>query len=197
MSNVIVGLSVSVDGFITGREPGPGKGLGDATVLHEWYWNGDTPSRVVDGFKLFEPSRRLFDDLGSRIAAVIAGRNSYEDARGWGGAGPHPTAPLIVISHRPPPPEATEAQTFVTSIEEAIETARGLAGDGVVALMGGGVTTSALKAGLLDEVYLHQIPVLLGGGRPFFQALPEHVELSLVEVVPAPGVTHLHYRVVR
>lgn len=177
MSNVIVGLSVSVDGFITGREPGPGKGLGDATVLHEWYWNGDTPSRVVDGFKLFEPSRRLFDDLGSRIAAVIAGRNSYEDARGW--------------------PEATEAQTFVTSIEEAIETARGLAGDGVVALMGGGVTTSALKAGLLDEVYLHQIPVLLGGGRPFFQALPEHVELSLVEVVPAPGVTHLHYRVVR
>jgi hypothetical protein len=46
-------------------------------------------------------------------------------------------------------------------------------------------------------VVLHQVPVLLGGGRPFFQALPEHVRLRLVEAVPAPGVTHLHYEVAR
>ena len=57
--------------------------------------------------------------------------------------------------------------------------------------------TEALKAGLVDEVVLHQVPVLLGGGRPFFQALPEHVRLRLVEAVPAPGVTHLHYEVAR
>ena len=44
---------------------------------------------------------------------------------------------------------------------------------------------------------LHQVPILLGGGRPFFQALPEHVRLRLVAAVPATGVTHLHYEVER
>lgn len=63
--------------------------------------------------------------------------------------------------------------------------------------MGGGVATAALQAGLVDELILHQVPVLLGGGRPFFQALPEHVRLRLVEAVPAPGVTRLLYEVER
>lgn len=197
MSRVVAGLAVSVDGFITGRDPGPGMGLGDASLLHEWYWNGDTPSLVFEGFKLFEPSRRLVDEVAGGIGAVVAGRNSYEDAQGWGGAGPHPTAALVVVSHRPAPPGAGDAQRFVTSIEEGIEAARAAAGKGVVALIGGGVITSALKAGLLDEIFLHQIPVLLGDGRRFFQELPGHIELSFVEALPAPGVTHLHYRIVK
>lgn len=62
--------------------------------------------------------------------------------------------------------------------------------------MGGGVATAALAAGLVDEVILHQVPILLGVGRPFFKDLPEHVQLRLVEAVSAPGVTHLHYEVV-
>jgi riboflavin biosynthesis pyrimidine reductase len=57
--------------------------------------------------------------------------------------------------------------------------------------------TAALEAGLVDELVLHQVPVLLGGGRPFFAALPRHIRLHLVEAVPAPGVTHLHYTVQR
>lgn len=63
--------------------------------------------------------------------------------------------------------------------------------------MGGGVVTEALRAGLVDEVVLHQVPVLLGAGRRFFNELPEHISLEIVDVVPAPGVTHLHYRVIR
>jgi dihydrofolate reductase len=63
--------------------------------------------------------------------------------------------------------------------------------------MGGGVVTAALQAGLVDEVILHQVPVLLGAGRPFFQTLPGQVRLRLAEAVPAPGVTHLSYEVVR
>ena len=117
MSKVMVALAVSVDGYITGRDPGAGRGLGDGTML-------------FDGFRLSEPSARVFDDLAARVGATLAGRNTYDDS-GWihGGA-PHPTAPL-------------------------------------------------------------------GGGRPFFQSLPEHVRLRLVEAVPAPGVTHLRYEVVR
>ena len=63
--------------------------------------------------------------------------------------------------------------------------------------MGGGLATEALKAGLVDELVLHQVPVLLGGGRRFFNELPEHVHLRLLQAIPAPGVTHLHYEVIR
>jgi dihydrofolate reductase len=104
---------------------------------------------------------------------------------------------LFVLSHRPAP-EISETQTLVTSgIEDAIAAARAAAGDKDVGLMGGGLVTEALKAGLVDELILHQVPVLLGAGRSFFHELPEHVHLRLLEAVPAPGVTHLRYEVVR
>ena len=93
---------------------------------------------------------------------------------------------------------AHAVQTLVTTgIEDAIAAARAAAGDKDVGLMGGSLVTDALKAGLADELILHQVPILLGGGRSFFHELPEHVRLRLLEVVPAPGVTHLRYEVVR
>ncbi|MFI9847615.1 dihydrofolate reductase family protein [Nonomuraea sp. NPDC051941] len=197
MSKVIAAHAVSVDGYITGRDPGAGRGLGDATMLFDWYFNGDTPSQVFDGFKLGEPSARVFDALAARVGAVVAGRNTFEDSDHFGGGSPHPKARLVVLSHRTAP-QLSERQTLITTgIKDAITAAREAAGGGDVGLMGGGVTTEALKAGLVDEVILHQVPILLGGGRPFFQSLPEHVHLRLLEAVPAQGVTHLHYEVVR
>ena len=195
MGKVFTALAVSVDGFITGRDPGPGHGLGDGGMLFDWYFNGDSKSQVFDGFRLSGPSRDLFDEIAGRIGATVAGRNTYDDSDGFGGGGPHPTAPLVVVSRRPAPPGVTDKQTFVTSIEAGIEAARAVAGDRDVAVMGGGVTTAALRAGLLDEVILHQVPVLLGAGRRFFGDLPDHIGLSLTEAVPAPGVTHLRYRI--
>jgi dihydrofolate reductase len=151
MSKVLSALSVSVDGYITGRDPAPGQGLGDGGMLFDWYFSGEVPSQVMDGFKLSEPSARLFDALASRVGASLAGRNTYDDSDRFGDTGaPHPTAPLVVLSHRPAPQQV-----------------------------------------------LHQVPILLGGGRSYFQSLPEHVSLSLVEAVAAPGVTHLHYEVAR
>ncbi|SDS30167.1 RibD C-terminal domain-containing protein [Actinopolymorpha singaporensis] len=196
MSKVFVALSVSVDGYITGRDPGAGRGLGDAPLLFDWYFDGDTSSRVFDGFRLSEASARVFDAVAGRVGATLAGRNTYDDS-GWANGGtPHPTAPLVVLSHRPIP--ELERQTLVTTgIEDAVAAAREAAGGKDVGLMGGGVATAALAAGLVDEVILHQVPILLGGGRPFFRSLPEHVRLELLEAVPAPGVTHLHYRVLR
>ncbi|WP_435832317.1 dihydrofolate reductase family protein [Nonomuraea africana] len=82
-------------------------------------------------------------------------------------------------------------------MEDAIAAARAAAGDKDVGLMGGGLVTEALMAGLVDEVILHQVPVLLGGGRSFFQEFPKHVGLRLLEAVPASGVTHLHHEVIR
>jgi dihydrofolate reductase len=194
MSKVFSAHAVSVDGYITGRDAGPGHGLGDGGTLFDWYTDGDTQSRVFDFFKLSEPSARVFDDLAGRVGAVVAGRNTYEDSDHFGGGSPHPGAPLFLVSHRPAP-ELTERQALFGDVKEAIEAAREAAGGKDVGLMGGGVLTSALAAGLVDEVVLHQVPVLLGGGRSFFQALPSHVRLRLIEAVAAPGVTHLHYAV--
>ncbi|GAA1958201.1 dihydrofolate reductase family protein [Catenulispora subtropica] len=195
MGKVLSALAVSVDGFITGRDPGAGRGLGDGSTLFDWYFDGDTPSAVFDGFRMSAPSARVFDALAGRIGAIVAGRHTYEDSERFGGGSPHPNVPLFVVSHRPDP-HIGAAQTLVTSgIEDAVAAAREAAGDKDVALMGGGVVTSALRAGLVDELVLHQVPILLGGGRRFFQELPEHVRLRLVEAVPAPGVTHLHYEV--
>ena len=198
MSKVFSALAVSVDGYITGRDPADGRGLGDGSMLFDWYFDGDTPSEVFDGFRLSGPSARIFDALAGRVGASLVGRNTYDDSGRFGdGGGPHPTAPLVLLSHRPAP-RMTGQQTLVTTgIEDAVAAARRAAGDKDVALMGGGVVTEALAAGLVDELVLHQVPVLLGAGRPFFQELPEHVALRLVEAVPAPGVTHLHYEVQR
>jgi dihydrofolate reductase len=197
MSKVITSHAVSVDGYITGRDPGAGRGLGDATMLFDWYFDGDTPSQVFDGFKLSEPSARVFDALAGRVGAAVVGRNTYEDSDHFGGGSPHPTAPLVLLSHRAAP-EITDRQTLVTTgIHDAIAAARQAAAGKDIFVMGGGAATEALKAGLVDEVVLHQVPILLGGGRPFFQALPQHVSLRLVDGVVAPGVTHLHYEVDR
>lgn len=197
MSKVLTAHAVSVDGYISGRDSGAGRGLGDGAMLFDWYFDGETPSQAFDGFRLSEPSARLFDALAARVGAIVAGRNTYEASDGWGGGSAHPTAPLFVLSHRPVP-EISERQTLVTTgIEDAVAAAGEAAGGKDVGLMGGGVVTEALKAGLVDEVILHQVPILLGGGRPFFQALPAQIRLRLVESVPAPGVTHLHYEVER
>jgi dihydrofolate reductase len=195
MSKVLSALSVSVDGYITGHDPGAGRGLGDGGTLFDWYFDGDTPSEVFDGFRLSAPSSRVFDALAGRIRAVVAGRNTYDDSEGFGGGSPHPHAPLVVLSHRPVP-SLGERQTLVTTgVEDAIAAARSLAGDKDVGLQGGGVVTAALDSGLVDELVLHQVPILLGSGRPFFRTLPRHVRLRLIEAVAAPGVTHLHYAV--
>ena len=198
MSKVFSALAVSVDGYITGRDPGPGRGLGDGGTLFDWYCDGDVPSRVFDGFRLCEPSARFFDAVAGRVGASIAGRNTYEDSDRFGDDGtPHPAAPLFVLSHRPAPQMAGRQRLITTGLADAVAAARDAADGKDIALMGGVLVTEALKAGLVDELILHQVPVLLGAGRPYFHSLPEHIQLRLLEAVPAPGVTHLHYEVVR
>lgn len=196
MPRVMTAHSVSVDGYLSGRDAAAGNGLGEAKTLFDWYFDGDTPSGVFNGFKLSAASQPIFDELAGRVGASVAGRATYEHSSRFGSGGPHPTAPLVVVSDEAI--EVGEHQTLVTTgIEDAIAKARELAGDKDVSVMGGATATAALQAGLVDEVVLHQIPILLGGGRPFFRELPEQIRLELKQAVPADGVTHLHYEVIR
>lgn len=167
MTKVFAALAVSVDGFIADRE-------------------GGTPDAGAG-------SVRVLDHTIARTGAVVAGRRTYDTGI------PNSLAdyPLLVLTHRPIP-DAAPAHTVVTSgVGDAIAAARDLAGTKDVALMGGELLTAALRAGLVDELVLHQVAVLLGGGRRLFGELPEHVRLEPIEITPADGVTHLRYRVRR
>ncbi len=201
MTRVVTALAVSADGYIAGPNDGPGNPLGDGGGrLFEWYSDGDTPSAYYPQFRLSPQSAAVFDAGAARVGAVISGRRTYEIADAWGGKGPLPGVPLYVLTHTPPDPapESDPPYTFVTSgiaavIELAAATAATQAKD--VALMGSEAVRQALAEGLLDEITLHQVPVLLGGGVRLLDETS--ADLQLKAVVDAPGVTHLTYEVIR
>jgi dihydrofolate reductase len=199
MTRVVAALSVSADGYIAGPNDGPGNGLGDGGQrLFEWYTDGDTPSAFYPGFKLSAASARVFDAGAAAVGAVIAGRRTYEISNAWGGRGPLPGVPLFVLTHTAPenPPRSDPPYTFVSGIEDAVAQAKRAAPDGkTVALMGSAAVRQALAHGLLDQITLHQVPVLLGGGVRLLDETA--ADLRLISVTDAPGVTHLTYEVLR
>lgn len=98
-------------------------------MLFDWYFDGDVPSQVFDGFQLSEPSARVFDAVAGRVGVTLAGRNTYDDS-GWINRGaPHPTAPLLVLSHRAVPGMSDRQTPVTTGIEDAVTTGRDAAGD--------------------------------------------------------------------
>ena len=199
MSQVIVDISVSLDGYVTGPNVGIGNGLGDGGMaLHDWVFHGtDADQAILDA---------AFDATG----AVIQGRNLFDiiDAPGgWNeemGYGAKPTGevnpPVFVVTHSAP--EKTrlgDRFRFVGSPQEAVEQALAVAGGKDVFVMGGGqICHEVLAAGLADVLRLHVATVVLGDGTRLFpaEAAPA-VGLELVECVSTPAAQHLTYRVVK
>jgi dihydrofolate reductase len=135
---------------------------------------------------------------------VIAGRRTYDSSVAWWGPdGPSGPArvPVFVVTHEAPE-DAPEGgvYTFVTGgIERALEQARIAAGDRTVCVMGGAATgRQYIAAGLVDEISIHLVPVLFGGGTRLFEELGgEHIRLETAEVVETANATHLRFRVVK
>src|SRR5512132_4195936 len=139
----------------------------------------------------------LFDEWDA-AGAVLAGRRTVEQVDHWGGD--HHGVPIFVPSHRPPGPSVANYPlvTYVTDgIASAMTQAKAAAGDRNVLVQGAYTAQRALEAGVLDELQIHQIPVLFGGGRRLFEVLPSRVELEVVRVIDTPEATHVRYRVGR
>jgi dihydrofolate reductase len=180
-------MSMSLDGYIAAPNDDPGQGLGeDGMRLHNWAF--DDPS-VLDEF---------YGDVEATTGAIILGRRTYDNSLpNWGDGGPAGDIPCFVLTHTPPA-SAAPIFTFVTDgIESALAKARAVAGDKRVGLMGADVPRQYLAAGLVDELRIHVVNVLLGGGRRLFETLPGRVELEQTKVSDTAGVTHIDYRVVR
>ena len=130
--------------------------------------------------------------------AVLAGRRTVEQVDHWGGD--HHGVPIFVVSHRPPGPSVANypSVTYVTDgIESAMAQAKAAAGSRDVMVHGAYTAQRALEAGVLDELQIHQIPVLFGSGRRLFDVLPSRIELEIARVIDTPEATHVRYRVRR
>ncbi len=194
MAGVILVMSMSLDGFISGANPRPEAPMGDdGLVLHQWIQGGE------QGI-----NRRFLTESIDRLGSVICGRRTYDTSLpGWGADGPTGAArrPVFVVTHRAPDtrPEGG-VYTFVTGgIEEALRQARMAAGSKEISIMGGAnIGQQYLQAGLVDDIQLQLVPVLLGAGTRLFDHLERnHIPLETVQVLDTPSAIHLRYRMVK
>jgi len=202
MTSVLTALSTSLDGFIAGADDSPKQPLGvGGERLFAWLFDGDTPSQFNPMFKMSAVSAAFFDEGVARVGAAITGRRTYDVSEAWDGSGPMPGIPLFVVTHHVPEsvPPGDPPYTFVTEgIERAVTEARTAAAGKDVFLQGASIVQQCLRARLMDELVISLVPVVLGRGVRLLDSLePGSVALDLVRVVDAPGVTHLHYRVVK
>jgi len=187
-------MSMSLDGYIAGPDDGPHNPGGDGFLrLHHW---GVTPEG--QSFRPPGPAAQLIDEM-TATGAVLAGRRTVEQVDHWDGDH-HRGVPIFVPSSRPPGPTAGRYPlvTYVADgIASAMAQAKAAAGERNVMVQGADIAQRALEAGVLDEMEIHQVPVLFGGGRRLFDVLPGHVELEVARVIDTPEATHIHYVVRR
>ena len=198
MTKVLAGITTSVDGYVAGPDDRPGQGLGKGGErLHYWVFGGpwshqDPPTGEPTGV-----DADWFDQMMSRIGAVVSGRNTYEAADHWGGENPW-ELPTFIVTHRPEEAPEGEAFVFVEGVDEAVRRARAAAGDKDVHVMGGAdVIRQALEAGLVDELSIIVAPVVLGGGKRLFEGFTRSLELEHIGVRQSPFATFIDYRVKR
>jgi len=213
MSKLRCHISISADGFVAGPNQSEAEPLGEGgEQLHDWVvslaaWrepHGKQGGEVNESTPIMEESLE-------NVGAGVMGRNMFGppgggdwgdgEWKGWWGDEPPFHYDVFIVTHHPREPVEMEGGTtfsFVTDgIETALQRARESAGGQDVMLSGGAeVINQYLAAGLLDELDLHVVPVLLGGGARLFEDLGgAEIGLEQVRVIEAPGVTHVKYRV--
>jgi dihydrofolate reductase len=193
MARIVLYMTMSLDGYVAGPDDSMDDPMG------------------VGGFRLFNwldrredagPNGQVYAEMLA-TRAFISGRRTYEHAEHWQGDH-HDGVPVFVLTHDIPDEPPPGSIRFVTDVPECAAQARAAAGDADVMVHGAGAAQALLRAGELDELELHVVPVLLGQGRRLFDHLPaEHIELELIRQLipdidePTQRVTHLRYRIHR
>ncbi len=196
MAKVLTHMCMSLDGFVAQPDDDPAE-------LFDWYWNGEVevPSAQENmSFSVDEAAAPMLRELTSGCGAIVAGRRLFDQTDGWGDQ--HPAgAPVVVVTHRPPPEDATTRfprTTFTGSVEEGVDEARKVAGDRFVTIASADIIQQAVRLGLVDEICVSQVPVLFGTGiRYFGELIGGHVMLEDPAVVEGRRALHLRYPVRR
>jgi dihydrofolate reductase len=210
MTKVTCQISISLDGFVAGPNQTMDNPIGEGGMrLHQWAFATDTwnEQHGQTGGERSADSL-VAEEVVQGLGAYIMGRNMFgpgrgawdESWRGWWGEDPPYHTPVFVLTHHERDPLPMQGGTtfhFVTDgIESALEQARAAADGKDVSIAGGASTVRQyLAAGLLDEIYLHIIPVVLGAGERLLEGVGDP-KLEPVKVVDSPAATHVKYRVV-
>jgi dihydrofolate reductase len=211
MSRLRFRISISLDGHVAGRHQSVDHPLGiGGQRLHEWAFDLAI-FRAMHGMEggVVNDSTPVVQESLANIGATVMGRNMFgghpgpwrasDPWEGWWGRNPPFHHPVFVLTHHARAPlelEGGTTFTFVTDgIESALAQARAAASGRDVALAGGArAAQQYLAAGLVDDMELHLVPVLLGGGERLFESIGDDLHgLELARTVPAPGVTHLKF----
>jgi dihydrofolate reductase len=196
MGKVVAAITISVDGFITGRGDGPGCGLGvGGERLHYWVfggpWGYDSPGR---GEPVGQDKAWLEETMAAN-GAVIAGRGTYEAAGHWGGKNPW-GIPFFIVTHRPADQPPDGHFIFAGSLAEALDQAQASAGGKQVHVMGGAdLIRQALEAGLIDELTIIIAPVTLGAGKRLFDGFTKSLDFEHLGARQSRFATFIDYRV--
>ncbi|HEY6541734.1 MAG TPA: dihydrofolate reductase family protein [Ktedonobacteraceae bacterium] len=183
MEKVIIGATMSLDGFMNDR-------------------NGDI-SRLYPDLEALRRTEMLAEEIRTTGAAVM-GRRTY-DMFGGDVTDYEYQVPIFVLTHAVPEKGAKGENdkltlTFVTSgIEKIVEQAKAAAGDKhVMVIAGANTAQQCLRAGLVDEIHIGIVPVLFGEGLRFFEPVGnEQMELERTRVFESPTRTDLWFRVVK
>jgi len=202
MTQVRVDISVSLDGYVAGPDDGPDQPLGrGGEALHEWLiaTEGWRARHGYEGGTTGVDSE-LMSAAFAGLRAIVMGRRMFDLGEPYWGDDPPFRVPVFVVTHEPREAVVRGETTFVFVTggpEGALDRAREAAGDGDVSIAGGAeVIRQLLGAGRIDELTLHVVPVLLGGGASLFAGLdPEAVRFEQVRALGGEGVTHLLLRV--
>jgi dihydrofolate reductase len=198
MTRVVAAITMSLDGYITGPNDGPGRGLGDGGErLHYWVFGGPWTYEAEPSGEATGADKEYLGGAMARAGAVVIGRGMYEAAEAWGGQNPF-GVPLFVVTHRREDAPSEDGFTFVDGLDEAIARARQAAGGKDISVGGGAdVIRQALRAGHVDELAISIAPVILGGGKRLFDGFEQTLNLEHVALLQSPFATHITYRLVR
>lgn len=203
MGRVVFNMTMSLDGFVAGPNDRPGNGLGDGgDQLFKWFFSGNIEIPISDGRMMLKVSPQSAELLKEEIegtGAEVWGRRTFDITGAWGGH--PPMEPCFIVTHHVPQEWVKEGSpfTFVTDgIESAIRQAKKAAGNKNVAICTASILQQCINAGLLDDIHINLVPILLGRGVRLFDNLNTGpIELESIQVIDAPGATHLRLRVVK
>jgi dihydrofolate reductase len=198
MTKVIASITTSLDGYTTGPNDGPGKGLGEGgEQLHYWVFGGPWSYDKPGGGEPTGADKEFLDAAVMRGGAVIGGRTTYEAAEAWGGSNPW-DVPFFILTHRTQDEPHGKGFNFVNGLDEALARAREAAGDKDVQVMGGADTIrQALRAGMIEELSISTAPITLGAGKRLFEGFDIPMSLEPMQVWQSRWATHVTYRVLR
>lgn len=201
MSKVTSGMTMSLDGFTAGVNQSFEHPFGDnfdADLLDQWMF---APAEKEKHTKEIEG---ILDAGAFIMGSNMFGPKDRRDTpewKGWWGDNPPYHAPVFVLSHIERESIKMEGGTtffFVNDgIESALSKAKEKAGNRNVKIMGGATTVNQyLAAGLVDELWMHIVPVTIGKGTRLFEGVP-NLKLEAIEVSGTSVVTHIRYKVLK